>query len=60
MEDKKLQAIRDFIISSEKSLKNAKKLLAEVLKDRNIEVDDVELDTDGLTNYTSDDSKIVE
>lgn len=60
MEDKKLQAIRDFIVSSEKSLKNAKKLLAEVLKDRNIEVDDVELDTDGLTSYSSDDSKVVE
>lgn len=60
MEDKKLQAIRDFIVSSEKSLKNAKKLLVEVLKERDIDVQDVDLDTDGLTSYASDDSKIVE
>ena len=60
MEDKKLQAIRDFIVSSEKSLKNAKKLLWEVLKDRDITVEDINLDTDGLTSYASDDSKIIE
>lgn len=60
MEEKKLQAIRDFIISSERSLKNAKNLLAEVLKEKNIVINDAELDTDGLTSYASDDSKVVE
>jgi transposase-like protein len=60
MEEKKLQAIRDFIISSERSLKNAKNLLAEVLKEKNIVITDTELDTDGLTSYASDDSKVVE
>ena len=60
MEEKKLQAIRDFIISSERSLKNAKNLLAEVLKEKNIVINDTELDTDGLTSYASDDSKVVE
>lgn len=60
MEEKKLQAIRDFIIASEKSLKNAKRLMGEILAERNISFDDVELETHGLTSYQSDDSKIVE
>jgi hypothetical protein len=60
MEDKKLQAIRDFIVSSEKSLKNAKRILAEVLKERNIDFEEIDLDTDGLASYVSEESKIVE
>ncbi|MDP3381617.1 MAG: hypothetical protein Q8S84_09310 [bacterium] len=40
MENKKtLAAIRDFIISAEKSIKSAKKLLKDVLEDNNISLD---------------------
>ena len=60
MEDKKLQAIRDFIIASEKSLKNAKRLMSEILSERNIATKEFDLETDGLTSYSSNDSKIVE
>jgi hypothetical protein len=45
MEKKKIIAIKDFIESAEKSIKNAKKLLSEVLKEDNIELNDMVLDT---------------
>jgi len=47
MENKKtLSAIRDFIITAEKSIKNAKKLLKDVLEENHISLDsDVILDT---------------
>lgn len=62
MENKKtIAAIRDFIITAEKSIKNAKKLLADVLEDNNMSLDsEINLDTSGLDNYASGDSKIVE
>lgn len=62
MENKKtIAAIRDFIISAEKSIKNAKKLLKDVLDDNNISLDsEINLDTKWLNNYSSDDSKIIE
>lgn len=60
MDKKKILAIKDFIESAEKSVKNAKKLLNEVLKESGVEVDDVELTTDGLADYKSDDNKIIE
>lgn len=60
MEQKKIIAIKDFIESAEKSIRNAKKLLSEVLKENNIELGDITLDTSGLTDYKSDDNKIVE
>lgn len=60
MEQKKIIAIKDFIESAEKSIRNAKKLLSEVLKENNIELCDITLDTSGLTDYKSDDNKIVE
>ena len=61
MTKKKIAAIRDFIITAEKSIKNAKKLLKEVLEDENIDLSaEVDLDTDGLTKYNSGDNKIVE
>lgn len=60
MEKKKILAIKDFIESAEKSVKNAKKLLQEILKEENIELNDLVLDTSGLTDYKSQDSKIVE
>ncbi|MBT3726808.1 hypothetical protein HOG21_03790 [bacterium] len=40
MENKKqIAAIRDFIISAEKSIKNAKKLLKDILEDNNLSLD---------------------
>ncbi len=56
-----LVAIKDFIITAEKSLKNAKKLLNDLVKDNNIDLTKtVNLDTSGLHSYNSEDSKIVE
>ncbi len=62
MENKKtIAAIRDFIISAEKSIKSAKKLLKDVLDDNNLSLDtEVNLDTAWLHSYTSEDSKIIE
>lgn len=61
MTKKRIAAIKDFIDASEKSLKNAKKLLAEVLKDENIDLSsDLDLDTKWLSSYESGESKIVE
>lgn len=62
MENKKtLSAIRDFIITAEKSIKNAKKLLKDVLEENHISLDsDVILDTKWLNTYSSGDSKIIE
>jgi hypothetical protein len=47
MENKKtIQAIVDFITSAEKSIKNAKKLLKDVIEENNINLDtDIDLDT---------------
>lgn len=61
MTKKRIQAIRDFIDTAEKSLKNAKKLLKEILEEENINLSaDLELDTKGLSKYDSGDSKIIE
>ena len=62
MENKKtIAAIRDFILSAEKSIKNAKKLLKDVLDDNNITLDSpISLETTWLNNYISEDSKIIE
>lgn len=61
MTKKRIAAIRDFIDASEKSLKNAKKLLSEILAEENIDLSsDLDLDTKGLNKYESGDSKIVE
>jgi len=61
MTKKRIAAIRDFIDTAEKSLKNAKKLLAEVLKDENIDLSaNLDLDTKGLSKYESGESKIIE
>jgi hypothetical protein len=47
MENKKtIAAIRDFIISAEKSIKNAKKLLKDVLEENNLNMNsEISLDT---------------
>ena len=60
MEQKKILAIKDFIESAEKSIRNAKKLLWEILKEENIPLGDIILDTSWLTDYRSDDNKIIE
>lgn len=60
MEKKKIIAIRDFILSAEKSVKNAKKLLKEVLDESWVDLKDMTMDTSGLKSYESDDNKIVE
>ncbi len=61
MTKKRIQAIRDFIDTAEKSLKNAKKLLKEILEEENIDLNSsLELDTKGLSKYESGDSKIIE
>lgn len=60
MEKKKILAIKDFIESAEKSIKNAKKILQEVLKENNISLDELTLDISWLTEYKSEDNKIIE
>lgn len=62
MENKKtIIAIRDFIISAEKSIKNAKKLLKDVLEENNISLDsEMVLDSSWLNSYSSEDAKIIE
>ena len=62
MENKKtIEAIRDFISTAEKSIKNAKKLLKTVLEDEWISLSSpVKLDASDMNSYMSDDSKIVE
>lgn len=60
MEKKKILAIKDFIESAENSIKNAKKLLSEVLKENNIDLNEMTVDTSGLASYKSEDSKIIE
>lgn len=61
MEKKKIQAIKDFIESAEKSIKSAKKILKDVLEENNIDIESsIDLDTDGLHTYKSGADKIVE
>ncbi|NDK09358.1 acetolactate decarboxylase [Candidatus Gracilibacteria bacterium] len=61
MTKKRIAAIRDFIDTAEKSLKNAKKLLKEILEEENIDLSaNLDLDTKGLSKYDSGDNKIVE
>jgi len=61
MEKKKIQAIKDFIESAEKSIKSAKKILKDILEENNIDLESsIDLDTGGLHSYKSGDDKIVE
>ena len=61
MTKKRIAAIRDFIDTAEKSLKNAKKLLKEILEEENIDLSaELDLDTKGLSKYDSGDNKIIE
>ncbi len=61
MTKKRIQAIRDFIDTAEKSLKNAKKLLKDIVEEENINLEsEIALDTKWLSSYQSWDSKIIE
>ncbi len=61
MTKKKIKAIRDFIISAESSIKNAKKILKDLLEENNIDLNsEIKLDTKWLNSYNSWDSKIIE
>lgn len=57
-QDKKLQAIKDLIQSSQNSLASARKILATLVQGGN--QDEQEFLPTGLMSYTSDDNKIVE
>lgn len=58
---KAILAIKDFIITSEKSLKSAKKLLTDLAKENNIDLNtEIELSTKGLHSYNDEDNKIIE
>jgi len=62
MQNKKtIIAIRDFIVSAEKSIKNAKKLLKDVLEENNLSLESsINLDTKWLNSYSDENSKIIE
>ena len=62
MENKKtIEAIRDFIMTAEKSIKNANKLLKTVLEQEWVSLSSpVKLDASDMNSYMSEDSKIVE
>lgn len=62
MENKKtITAIRDFIITAEKSIKNAKKLLKDLLEENNISLEwEIDLDIKWLNSYNSWENKIIE
>ena len=61
MTKKRIAAIRDFIDTAEKSLKNAKKLLKDIVEEENINLDaEMDVDTRGLNKYDSGDNKIIE
>ena len=61
MTKKRIQAIKDFIDTAEKSLKNAKNLLRNILEEEHLDLkSDIDLDTKGLSKYKSGDIKIIE
>ncbi|ATU05288.1 hypothetical protein BKN14_02420 [Candidatus Gracilibacteria bacterium HOT-871] len=62
MENKKtIEAIVDFIVTAEKSIKNAKKLLKDLADSNDVDLkSEVDLSTKGLETYTNQESKIIE
>lgn len=60
MKEKNIKAIKDFILSAEKSIRNAKRLLKEVMDEEGIKSDDLKLSTEGLNSYSEADMKIIE
>ena len=61
MENKKtIEAIIDFIVTAEKSIKNAKKLLKDLANNNEIKLDvEVDLSTKWLESYTDKEAKII-
>jgi len=58
---KAILAIKDFITTSEKSLKSAKKLLIDLAKENNIDfTKEINLKTTWLHSYEDEDNKIIE
>ena len=57
---KKINAIVEFINTSDRALKNAKKLLKELVWEYSISPEKPDLSTDWLTSYTSGEDKIIE
>ena len=56
-----IEAISDFITTAEKSIKNAKKLLKDLLEENNINLEtEINLDVNWLNSYSNDSSKIIE
>ncbi len=62
MDNKKaILAIKDFIITAEKSLKSAKKLLNDLAKENDINLEkEIDLDTTWLHNYSDTNVKVIE
>ena len=62
MENKKtIEAIVDFIVTAEKSIKNAKKLLKDLADSNDVDLkSEVDLSTKWLETYTNQESKIIE
>lgn len=62
MENKKtVEAIIDFIITAEKSIKNAKKLLKDLADNNEINLkSEIDLSTKWLETYTNNESRIIE
>ncbi len=62
MKNKKtIIAINDFIDTAEKSIKNAKKLLKDLIKQENLDLNsEINLDTRWLHSYNDDNNKIIE
>ncbi|MCH2189195.1 hypothetical protein MK079_05215 [Candidatus Gracilibacteria bacterium] len=62
MDNKKaIKAVQDFISSADKSLKNANKLLAELMKENDIDFSsDSSIDISGLHKYENGDEKVIE
>ncbi len=59
MDNKKIIAIKDFILSAEKSIQSAKKILATLIDSKDLKKD-LELETTDLHAYDSWEDKIVE
>lgn len=59
MDNKKLIAIKDFILSAEKSIQSAKKILATLVDNKDVKAE-LDIDTKDLHTYDSWEDKIVE
>lgn len=60
MDSKKIKNIKEFIVSAEKSIVSAKRILRELMEDEGIKCDDIKVDTSGLNSYKEEDMKIIE